>query len=651
MIEAANIFAQSSFGLSGYWSSERNTISLMNSFENNPSNFSLLKDWGLSLSYGGEFSNEVAANLYLLSLSKRIAGHTLSARYTPGYQKEFIFGTGESIILEDSSLQSLSSRFTYKELFGLGYSYKFLKELSAGFSLRYFSQEFNRETIQPVFGDTNYIIRGNESEKTGFWKADLGLNYSITDNFILTAASINLLNFKESMLSSENQIYELKREKGALFGLSYSPVDNFEMNILYETNNSFQAGSNVYFNFSDNDIIGFGITAFHDRFQYPFVAGIIPAITYSSNLLGITISGVKYFSDRTGSHSFSQFSNEGISNILNNNYSFDKVILTLSFALNTIRVKSAGFVDIKILRDIYPTLSDDYTNKPFASADVVNFTGKPVSVKPLSRIEGMNTDWIQSPEVTISPMDTSTVYFYTIIPNAYSKNKAEISYVDFSLAVTDEESEDKIQKPVLINSNNAWDGNVSNLHFFIKKDLNFSINYSKNVLSKYKQELDTIPYALSQFHKSKIIFNNFIKELVYTSDPRATAEYVQFPKETLELKGGDCDDLSVCYSSLLEAVGIETSLIDYRPDNGIRHVNLLINTGLAPDKARLITGNDNKFFVRKNENGDDEIWIPIETTSLTDFDTAWQIGSEKFTEDAINKFGLVTGSVEIIDIN
>jgi hypothetical protein len=313
-------------------------------------------------------------------------------------------------------------------------------------------------------------------------------------------------------------------------------------------------------------------------------------------------------------------------------------------------MKSAGFVDVKILTDIYPTLSDKYTDKPFASADVVNFTEKPVTVKPLSRIERINPDWIQSPEVRINPKDTSTVYFYTIIPNAYSNSKAEISYIDFSLSVSDEEYEDKIQKPVLINSNNAWDGNVSNLHFFIEKDLAFSINYSKNVLSKYKQELDSIPYALSQFYKSKIIFNEFVKEMVYTSDPRATAEYVQFPRETLELKGGDCDDLSVCYSSLLEAVGIETSLVDYKPDNGIRHVNLLINAGFAPDKAGLITGNDNKFFIRKSENGDNEVWIPIETTSLTDFDTAWQVGSEKFNEEAISKFGLVTGNVEIIDI-
>jgi len=63
------------------------------------------------------------------------------------------------------------------------------------------------------------------------------------------------------------------------------------------------------------------------------------------------------------------------------------------------------------------------------------------------------------------------------------------------------------------------------------------MNYAKGFLSSQKSILDTIPSALTVFYKSKILFNDFVKKLVYTSDPRATAEYVQFPKQTIELKG------------------------------------------------------------------------------------------------------------------
>ena len=81
---------------------------LLNSIESNPSNYSNLKDWGIELTYGGEFANSTTSNLYLLSLSKRIGHSNFSLRYTPGYQKDFIFNSGESIILNDSSTKTLS---------------------------------------------------------------------------------------------------------------------------------------------------------------------------------------------------------------------------------------------------------------------------------------------------------------------------------------------------------------------------------------------------------------------------------------------------------------------------------------------------------------------------------------------------------------
>jgi hypothetical protein len=138
--------------------------------------------------------------------------------------------------------------------------------------------------------------------------------------------------------------------------------------------------------------------------------------------------------------------------------------------------------------------------------------------------------------------------------------------------------------------------------------------------------------------------------MVYVSDPRASVEYVQFPEQTFQLKGGDCDDLSVAYCSLLESVGIQTALVDYKGNGDVRHVNVLFNTKLSPDQSTLITQNDSKYFIRKSEKGTDEIWIPIETTSLTDFNEAWNIGVEKFNREAIAELGIASGKVEIVDV-
>jgi hypothetical protein len=265
-------------------------------------------------------------------------------------------------------------------------------------------------------------------------------------------------------------------------------------------------------------------------------------------------------------------------------------------------------------------------------------------------ISGINEEKLQSPIVSILPYDTSEVNYYALISESYAGVNPEISYANFYLMTMNDDFDDEYQKALLVNGINAWDGNVKNLKYFIKRDMDFSVKYSKAILSKYKSEIDTVDNAISDFYRAKILFNSFIENLTYTSDPRASAEYVQYPKETLELKGGDCDDLSVCYSSLLESIGIETALVDYKTDASLRHVNIMFNTKLSPQQASLISENDTKYFIRKNESGDDEVWIPIETTSLSDFENAWTIASDKFQAEVINNYGLVKGEVQIIDI-
>jgi len=645
MITSINIFSQSSFGFNGYWGLSPNYITPLYSFENNPSDYSHLKDWAFSFVYGVEFSDRTNSNIYSISLSKTLGSHNLSARFTPGYQKEFLFNTGESIIVEDSTSQSLTADFTYKELFGLGYSYKFSDDLSAGFTFRFFNQNFNQEIVTPVFDDTLYLVRESISEDVNFWKGDLGINYFLNDNIYLSVASINLLNFGEKANNSDFKDFEIKREIGALIGVGWIPAEPVGLNFIYETSSSFQASLNAYA--SD---FGFGLTIFHDKFQSPYIAGMIPSVSYKGEIFELFVSGVKYFSNRKVQHGVSSFINNGISNVINNPYSFDKVLITVSFNINTIAEKAVKFIDVEIVKDIYPTFTENYINYPYAYGTIVNLTDEYVTVKPSSKIEGVNEEKIQSPISAIAPYDTARVPFYIIIPESYKSEKTSLSYADFYLQTKGDEPDDQFQKAVLVNSVNSWDGRVSNLRYFIEKDMDFSMNHAKEILSKHKSELDTLPNVLENFYKARILFNDFVSRLVYTSDPRATGEYVQFPNQTFELKGGDCDDLSVGYSSLLESVGIQTALVDYKANGGVRHVNVLFNTKLSPDQASLITNNDTKYFIRESLEGKDEVWLPVEATSLTDFETAWNAGADKFNKEAISNLGIATGKVEIIDV-
>ena len=649
MCPLISISAQSSFGLNGLLGISDESFTSINSFEYNPSNYSVIKDWGFSFTYGGEISPSISSNLYQVSIAKSFGNHLISLRYSPGYQKEFIFKSGSTIIDTTSGSVNLESNFLYKELFGAGYSYRFNNEISAGLNFRYYNQEFNRENVSAIFSDTLYFIRTTEKDNSDFWKTDIGLVWKPSNYFTLNFATVNMFVLKNSIQFDENKDYEIKIEKSFLAGLNYFPIKDFSLNLIYETNNSFIAGFSNLFVINKNKL-GFSFSAYHDKEQNPFIAGILPSAIFISKYFDVSLTWVKYLSDRKSISNYSDFKDNGISNIINNRFSFDKILLTTNFKLNTRVEQRIKFLDVTINQNIYPALANKYIDLPIATAKVLNLTNEIIDVKPVILINKITEDKFQSPIVSIFPNDTTEIDFYAVIPESYSGTNPEITYANFYLMTVNDDFDDEFQKALLVNGINAWDGNVHNLKYFIKRDLDFSVRYSKAILAMHKPEIDTLINAATDFYKAKILFNSFVEELTYTSDPRASAEYVQYPKQTLELKGGDCDDLSVCYSSLLESIGIETALVDYKPLNKIRHVNIMFNTKLSPQQAYLITENDTKYFIRKNNDGVDEVWIPVETTSLSDFDLAWTLAANKFQNEAISNYGMIKGEVEIIDI-
>jgi hypothetical protein len=56
------------------------------------------------------------------------------------------------------------------------------------------------------------------------------------------------------------------------------------------------------------------------------------------------------------------------------------------------------------------------------------------------------------------------------------------------------------------------------------------------------------------------VYNYITKNFNYYSDPR-DQELIQSPSETLQIKGGDCEDLTILTISLLENIGIKTYIV------------------------------------------------------------------------------------------
>jgi tetratricopeptide (TPR) repeat protein len=112
-------------------------------------------------------------------------------------------------------------------------------------------------------------------------------------------------------------------------------------------------------------------------------------------------------------------------------------------------------------------------------------------------------------------------------------------------------------------------------------------------------------------------------------------DYVQFPRETLLLKSGDCDDLSVLISAGLENLGISTAFVEVPG-----HLFLIFDTGIPAVDAGLISQDSSLLVIR-----DGRVWIPLEATMInTSFIEAWAEGASRY------QAALAAGELELIDL-
>jgi tetratricopeptide (TPR) repeat protein len=166
-------------------------------------------------------------------------------------------------------------------------------------------------------------------------------------------------------------------------------------------------------------------------------------------------------------------------------------------------------------------------------------------------------------------------------------------------------------------------------------------NYVRQVINTYQPEPgplnDNLVAAMAYFSSLTASGTNYIIDpnTPFTELRDDQIDYVQFPRETLRLKSGDCDDLSVLISAGLENLGIKTAFIEVP-----RHLFLMFDTGLKAEDADSIS-HDHSLLAIKDGN----VWIPLEATMInTNFNEAWAEGARKY------QAALAAGELGIIDL-
>ncbi len=157
----------------------------------------------------------------------------------------------------------------------------------------------------------------------------------------------------------------------------------------------------------------------------------------------------------------------------------------------------------------------------------------------------------------------------------------------------------------------------------IKSVMNLSVNKNLQTALALHEALDLYGMNYVVDPKSSYSSGSANKEAV---------DFLQFPRQTLEYRAGDCDDLTILYTALLESVGIETALLTVPG-----HIYAAFYLDVSADDARKVFSRPDDLIIR-----DGKVWLPVEITDRKGgFLAAWQTGAKEWREaDARKQAGL-----------
>ncbi|MGB9773735.1 MAG: hypothetical protein ACPL4I_06940 [Bacteroidota bacterium] len=627
------------------------------SIDLNPAGLMGVRDWeSLGSTYvtlnrnasGFVFQDAILAKRFLES-------NALAFRYSPGVTLSFHLPDTNTILIPDSVKIPLDKSMSFRDVAELAYAKQITPDISLGIAFRTFQEEISMKKIFYVLDAGNqFVAQTADSTYTRWtWLADLGVKWQYSPSILFGAATRNLLRLSDRMLPSDLRSLSFRMPRILRIGAAYSPIPNLLLALDMDTEKHAVLG----WEYQLPHNIALRQSTHIDATTSRIVPAIGLGIGWSYRFVELNAAWL-HFTDqrlRNSQASFVDFETEGISNLVMNSFTDDRIVFSLKVAFGKAHEPVARIEDIE-LTDIYPSMYYVYAYRPVGRARVRNLTGEPVRV----RLSFMINDLMNAPTETkpeIIPAHGLLEIPFTALFKESITREQETSLRAAEIAVESSPEvpfEDRAQVQIVVHGRNDWDGDPHTLQYFVTPTDPAVLAFSRSALEKYKTLIDTSDPRLNTFLRSQILFSEFANRLTYVNDPRLSDDRVQYPAETISLKGGDCDDMSVAFASILESVGIASAFVDIVPpeDPENAHVFIMFDTGLPPKLGSLISDNPKRYVIRKNSRGEDRIWIPLETTEVTKgFESAWKLGAEEYFENVELKSGLIKGWVHVIDID
>ena len=246
------------------------------------------------------------------------------------------------------------------------------------------------------------------------------------------------------------------------------------------------------------------------------------------------------------------------------------------------------------------------------------------------------------------PGESKKVPLYAVFNNKIL-SISEDTPIQTELAVTffENSKEQRIaltQSATMLNRNAIGWKNLAQLgNFVTPKDppvlntLRGNLHLLENALQEKKALQEILDPVTLNLWKTWQVYSSL--NLRYAPDPnnpydkvdqsQDAIDYLEFPRETLARKSGDCDDLSATLATLAEIEGLETAFLDIPG-----HIFVAINTQIPKTEQEFNLDAPKDWYMEYQ----DTLWIPLEVTMIgSSFEDAWKEAAQTYKKAAQDK--------------
>ena len=633
------------------------TVRDIRGFSWNPAGLTGMRDWDFAVtSYTGLTSETAGFVFHGVAVGKRFFGNeALGLEFAPGAQLSFLFPASLSIGGDNTPVTN-ERRVEYREPVSLAFAHRFSERFSLGLGLRYRSENVSDTQVSLVPGDSIPLIPVTSEQTTvGETVAgDLSVLWRPEERLSISVTGRNLIRFQKTQLPDSLEPYALPDARALEASLAFQPASPVTLAAGLATNGTGSAA----LEWIPGSGLALRAAAYLSRRETPFVYAVSAALGWTYEILDLEVGYIRYTNASASSGDFqaSDFDATRITAVDVNPYAGDRVSFSVKAIFGNVRESLARIERVNVDRSVYPSSFELFAYRPIGTATVRNLSDKPVRARVSFYVDRYMDAPTESAPVTLDPGGTAEVDLMAIFNErvaAVTSTQINEASVTVNATLT-ETYDDRRQVAVVIRGRNEWDGSAESLRFFVTPDDPDVLRASRDLLLENSGLLTGATTTTELFLKSRLIIQSFAGKLLYVNDPKLSSDYVQYPAETLRLRGGDCDDMTVCFASLLSSVGVSTAFVDVVPPSAPEksHVYLLFDTGLEPRYGSSVSENPKRYVVRKGRSGKETVWIPIETTVISEgFDEAWTAGAQNYFDDVELGLGIVKGWVRIHDVN